>query len=47
MFIQGTFVFEGGILVEKQDHYMEIAIDLAKRGRGWVNPNPSCGSSHC
>ena len=44
MFIQGTFIFEGGILVEKQDHYMEIAIDLAKRGRGWVNPNPLVGA---
>lgn len=30
--------------MEKQDHYMEIAIDLAKRGRGWVNPNPLVGA---
>lgn len=40
----GHFCFEGGILLEKQEHYMEIAIDLAKRGRGRVNPNPLVGA---
>jgi diaminohydroxyphosphoribosylaminopyrimidine deaminase/5-amino-6-(5-phosphoribosylamino)uracil reductase len=38
------FFFEGGELVENHEKYMDMAIVLAKRGRGQVNPNPLVGA---
>jgi diaminohydroxyphosphoribosylaminopyrimidine deaminase/5-amino-6-(5-phosphoribosylamino)uracil reductase len=38
------FFFEKGESVENHQKYMEIAIKLAKKGRGYVNSNPLVGA---
>jgi diaminohydroxyphosphoribosylaminopyrimidine deaminase/5-amino-6-(5-phosphoribosylamino)uracil reductase len=38
------FFFERGERVENHQKYMDLAIDLAKKGRGLVNPNPLVGA---
>ncbi|MBU4440602.1 MAG: bifunctional diaminohydroxyphosphoribosylaminopyrimidine deaminase/5-amino-6-(5-phosphoribosylamino)uracil reductase RibD [Firmicutes bacterium] len=37
-------LFEGGERVENHQKYMDLAIELAKKGRGQVNPNPLVGA---
>ena len=29
--------------VERDEHWMKLALELAKRGEGWVEPNPMVG----
>ncbi|WP_370650982.1 bifunctional diaminohydroxyphosphoribosylaminopyrimidine deaminase/5-amino-6-(5-phosphoribosylamino)uracil reductase RibD [Acetobacterium sp.] len=38
------FFFERGERVENHQKYMDLAIDLAQKGRGQVNPNPLVGA---
>ena len=30
--------------MQKDEYYMNIAIKLAQKGRGWTNPNPMVGA---
>lgn len=41
-FIQGMYFF-GGVKMSDIE-YMKIAIELAKKGAGYVNPNPMVGA---
>lgn len=37
-----TFCLWGNNMLD--EHYMRCAIELAKRGQGWTNPNPMVGA---
>ena len=41
-FIQGMYFF-GGVKMSDAE-YMKLAIELAKKGAGYVNPNPMVGA---
>ena len=41
-FIQGMYFF-GGVKMSDTE-YMKLAIKLAKKGAGYVNPNPMVGA---
>lgn len=41
-FVQGIFIFGGVYMTDIE--YMQVAIKLARKGCGWVNPNPMVGA---
>ena len=43
-FAQGGFFMEGGDCLTQHGFYMERAIALAKKGMGFVSPNPLVGA---
>ena len=50
MFFQGFFYVQTvskikeEIIVEQEENYMKYALELAKKGMGYVNPNPLVGA---
>ncbi len=41
---QGMFFLLGEIMMNDDLRYMKLAMDLAAKGKGWVNPNPMVGA---